>query len=105
MTLPVSTKLQRDVAGLMARVNALEHLVFQINPHAMREQLDGLEAVRNYLRKIDIAEISPHVANFLTERLPVDWIELVRSYGYRRVFLLLSDYKSVQNAREELRGA
>ena len=105
MTLPVSVKMQRDIDSLTARVNALEQLVFQINPHLVREQLDGLEAVRTYLQRLDIAEISPHVANFLTDRLPVDWIELVRSHGYRRVFLLLANYASIQTARKELRGA
>ena len=105
MTQPVSVTMQRDIAMLKAQINALEVMVMQINPQAAREQLDGLEAVRNYLQKIDIAEISPHVARFLTERLPVEWIDLVRTYGAARVFLKLSQYKSIQNAREELRGA
>jgi hypothetical protein len=97
--------MQREIANLQARVAALEHMVFQINPQAAREQLDGLEAVRTYLQKVDISEMPSHVATFLTERLPVDWLELVRTYGYRRVFSLLARYVSIINARKELSGA
>lgn len=105
MTLPVSVSMQREITNLKARVAALEQLVFQINPATAREQLDGLEAVRTYLQKIDISEISPHVAIFLSERLPIDWLDLVRTYGHKRVFSLLSRYVSVINARKELSGA
>jgi hypothetical protein len=104
MTLPVSVLMQREITNLQARVAALEHMVFHINPQAAREQLDGLEAVRNYLQKTDIGEISAHVAAFLTERLPMDWLELVRTYGHKRVFVLLAGYVSIINARRELSG-
>jgi hypothetical protein len=105
MTLPVSALMQREIVSLQARVTALEHMVFQINPQAVREQLDGLEAVRTYLQKVDISEMAPHVSAFLTERLPIDWHDLVRTYGHKRVFSCLARYLPIVNARKELSGA
>lgn len=91
-----------QIARLEARVAVLEQVIFQLNPSALRPNIDTVEAVKNFLRKHDIEKLSPHVARFLSDQLPVDWRALANSAGAIRTFKLLVQNVSITDARKRL---
>ncbi|MET4628427.1 hypothetical protein ABIB83_005460 [Bradyrhizobium sp. I1.8.5] len=91
-----------QIARLEARVAVLEQVIFQFNPSALRPNIDSVEAVKNFLRKHDIEKLSPHVARFLSDQLPVDWRALANSAGAIRTFKLLVQNVSIIDARRKL---
>lgn len=91
-----------QIARLEARVAVLEQVIFQLNPSALRPNIDSVEAVKNFLRKHDIDTLSPHVARFLSDQLPVEWRALANSAGAIRTFKLLAQNVSIIDARKRL---
>ncbi|QIO34335.1 hypothetical protein [Bradyrhizobium sp. 1(2017)] len=94
--------LRAHVARLEARVHAMETVLFKLSPSKDVTYLDSVEAVKQFLRKIDIDAMPPHVATFLQERLPSDWRLLCSQHGYRQTFMLLKDDLSIIEARRRL---
>ncbi|MGX1230239.1 hypothetical protein AB7M71_003331 [Bradyrhizobium japonicum] len=54
------------------------------------------------MRKHDIDTLSPHVARFLSDQLPVEWRALANSAGAIRTFKLLAQNVSIIDARKRL---
>lgn len=96
---PNVKSLQRQVDRLEARCAALETVVFK---STYNDTIDGVEAVKVYLRKNDILHLAPHVINFLLDRLPVDWRLLARDHGAVQAFRLLAEDYSIVEARRRL---
>ncbi|WP_340667883.1 hypothetical protein [Bradyrhizobium ottawaense] len=94
--------LRAQIARLEARVSMLEQVIFQISPASLGPNLDNVEAVKTFLRKHDIDQLSPHVARFLSDQLPVDWRALANSAGAIQTFKLLAQNYSITEARKRL---
>lgn len=84
------------------RLAAIEELMFRLSPSQTTEHLDTVEAVKVFLRKIDIPSISPHVALFLRDRLPADWRELFTRHGATKTLSLLASDRTIIEARRLL---
>lgn len=99
MTVSLS-RIRSDLDRTMARLTAMEELVFRISPAEATDFLDTMEAIREYLRKAQY--VSPAASQFIESRLPADWRQLARSRGSQVVFPLLAQNYSIVDARRKL---
>jgi hypothetical protein len=92
--------LRADLNRAISRIRTLEDIAFRLNPSQAKEAIDGMEAIRNHLRKSEY--LSPVAAAWITEQLPPDWRTLAKRHGAPVVFPLLAQNYSIVDARRKL---
>jgi hypothetical protein len=95
--------LRTDLDRAFTRIRSLEEIAFRQNPSEAKEALETLDAIRDFLRKVaEPSQISPIAANFVTERLPLDWRMLTKRHGHHVVFPLIALNYNIIDARRKL---
>jgi hypothetical protein len=102
VNLPLINTLRAQIARLEARMIAMETVIFQLSPSRDTKYLDNIEAVKLFLRKVDLEAMPPHVVEFLLERLPSDWRLLAKQHGHVLTFRYLMADMSIIEARRKL---
>jgi hypothetical protein len=106
MTQPQSyTPLLNRITQLENRIQALESFVLMAFGGDIKTpvQFETIEAVRTFLRKVEIPDLPKGTTDFLLDRLTVDWRTLANVHGSTIVFRMLKDGYSVVEARRSLR--
>lgn len=95
--------MNAKIERLESRIVSLEAVIFQAHPSEVEKVFETLEAIRIYLRQVSAADLGPGAVNFIRERLPVDWRDLVKRHGHSIVFPLLAENYSIIDARRKLK--
>jgi len=97
--------LRNKIISIENRMVALEAFVMAALGGEIRTtgQLDSIEAVKNFLKKVEIADLPQPTVDFLMERLTVDWRHLAKINGWAITLRLLREGYTVPEARRHLK--